>query len=152
MKVHALKGERICSAICFSGDVIIRLEDADPKPLQRVDYYKDSLSYKMFGDIGINGALKIQTRQSFDNVMLSNIEVEYPGQYIVEDKKLFFLNGYLAPGTLKVARNAIKRVEVLDHKNYKGSLNDYQTILINVSTVTKEEEEKRLKSCSLKFE
>lgn len=151
-KVHVIKGTQHCESILMANGVVIRREENNYNLLTHVDVLQCPDSYKTYGDIGINGVIVESTKQTFNFVNPSNVDfpnsISYEGQ-----TKVYFLNGFLiANDSLKISRNAIKRVEVLKSNNYFNAQNSDSAVLINIWTLTKKEVRKSLRKCKHSYE
>ena len=147
VKVHAIKGTRHCRSILIANGVVIRTEENNPNLLQHINVMKCPDSYRTYGDIGTNGVIVEDTKQVFDFITPFNVHIENSSSFN-DKKKLYFLNGFLITNdSLRISKNAIKRIEVLKPENYKETLNDDKVLLINIWTLTKTEVRKSLRSC-----
>lgn len=152
VKVHTIKGTRHCRSIIIANGVIIRTEENNPRLLENIDVIKCPDSYKTYGDIGTNGAIVEQTKQTFDFYIPSQIDFKNSSAYI-DKKKIYFLNGFLITNdSLRISKNAIIRTEVLTSKNYTDISKSDSTVLINIWTLTKKEVRKSLKNCQRSFD
>jgi hypothetical protein len=147
VKVHSLRGIMHCRSIIIANGVVIRTEENNPSLLKRVDVMKCPDSYKTFGDIGANGVIVEDTKQTFDFVIPSKVNIGNSSFYN-NKKKIYFLNGFLITNdSLKISKNAIKRIEVLEFKDYFETLNKSEVVLINIWILTKKELRKSLRNC-----
>ena len=89
VKIHTIKGTRHCRSILIANDIVIRPEENNSSLLQHINVLKCSDSYKKYGDIGTNGVIVEDTKQTFDFIFPS--QVDFKKQSACFDKKdLFF--------------------------------------------------------------
>src|SRR6478735_8298667 len=71
VKVRAIKGTNHCRSITMANGIIIRAEENNPSLLQHIEVINCPDSYKIYGNIGTNGVIVINTKQTFDFVIPS---------------------------------------------------------------------------------
>jgi hypothetical protein len=150
VKVHAIKGTNHCRSITIANNVIIRTEENNASLLTHIAVINCPDSYKIYGDIGANGVIVEDTKQTFDFITPSkiNFRTSYSG-----NKNLYFLNGFLITNdSLRISRNAIKKVEVLKPNPYFDTVNNDSTILVNIWTLTKKEVRKSMSKCKRSYD
>ena len=109
VKVQAIKGTNHCRSITMANGVIIRTEENNPSLLQHIEIINCPDSYKIYGNIGTNGVIVINTKQIFDFVIPSQVDFKNSSAYN-DNKKKYFLNGFLITNdSLRISKNAIKR-------------------------------------------
>ena len=151
-KVQVIEGTAHCRSIVMANGVVIRTEENDPGLLQHIAVIQCPDSYKTYGDIGTNGVIVIDTKQAFDFTIASQVDFEKSSSYS-DKEKIYFLDGFLITNdSLKISKNAIKRIEVLKPENFGRTTNRDSTVLINIWTLTKKELRKALKSCRRSYE
>lgn len=151
VKVHAIKGTNHCRGIIIANGVIVRTEENNASLLRHINVVKCADSYKVYGDIGTNGIIVQDTKQTFDFIIPSQVDLKNSSYN--DKKKTYFLNGFLITNdSLRISRNAIKRIEVLKPENYFDILNNDSRILINIWTLTKKEVRKSLRNCSRSYD
>jgi hypothetical protein len=147
VKVQTIKGTNHCRSIIMANGVIIRTEENNPSLLQNIEVINCPDSYKIYGNIGANGVIVVNTKQTFDFVIPSQVDFKSSVAYN-NNKKIYFLNGFLITNdSLRISKNAIKRTEVLKSSHFNDNSNSDSTILINIWTLTKKEVRKSLKNC-----
>ncbi|WP_300565889.1 hypothetical protein [Flavobacterium sp.] len=152
VKVHTIKGTRHCRSILIANDVVIRTEENDPSLLKHINVIKCPDSYKTYGDIGTNGVIIEETKQTFHFIVPSQVDFKNSSSYI-DQKKIYFLNGFLITNdSLRISKNAIIRTDVVTSKNYSDGEDNDSTILINIWTLTKKEVKKSLKNCRRSYD
>ena len=136
----------------IANGVVIRPEETNPSLLQHVNVIKCPDSYKIYGDIGTNGVLLEETKQTFDFIIPSQIDFKKSSAYL-DKKKIYFLNGFLITNdSLRISKNAITRTEVLTSKNYANTSNSDGTVLINIWILKEKEIRKSLKNCQRSYD
>ena len=152
VKVHVIKGTRHCRSILIANGVVIRTEEINPSLLQHINVIKCPDSYKTYGDIGTNGVILEETKQTFDFIIPSQVNFKKTSAFL-NKKKIYFLNGFLITNdSLRISKNAITRTEVLKAKNYSEASNNDSTVLINIWTLTKKEVRKSLRNCQQSYD
>ena len=152
LKVHTLNGTRHCRSILIANDIVIRTEENNSNLLQHINVLKCPDSYKKYGDIGTNGVIVEDTKQTFDFIVPSQVDFKKQPAYL-DKKKIYFLNGFLITNdSLRISKNAIVRTEVVTSKNYTDIPNGDSTVLINIWTLTKKEVRKSLKNCQRSYD
>jgi len=152
VKVHTIKGTGHCRSILIANGVVIRTEENNPRLLEHIDVIKCPDSYKTYGDIGTNGVIVEQTKQTFYFLVPSQVDFKNSSSYS-DKKKIYFLNGFLITNdSLRISKDAIVRTEVLTSKNYVDTVKGDSTVLINIWTLTKKEVKKSLKNCQRSYD
>jgi hypothetical protein len=152
VKVHTIKGTRHCRSLLIANGVVIRTEENNPRLLQHVDVIECPDSYKIYGDVGTNGVIVEETKQTFDFIVPSQVDFQKSSLYI-DKRKIYFLNGLLITNdSLRISKNAIIRTDVLTPEHYAEIENNDGTILVNIWTLTKKEVRKSLKNCRRSYD
>ena len=152
VKVHKIKGTMHCRSITIANGVVVRTEESSGNLLTHIDVIKCPDSYKTYGDIGTNGVIVEDTRQTFDFITPSHVAIKNASSYD-NKKRIYFLNGFLITNdSLKISKKAIKRIEVLNPKYYKETQNSDNAVLVNIWTLTRKEVRKSLKTCRRSYD
>ncbi|OQP46817.1 hypothetical protein A4H97_04650 [Niastella yeongjuensis] len=152
VKSHTIKGTKHCRSILIANGVVIRTEEVNASLLRHVDVIKCPDAYKTYGDIGTNGVIVEETKQTFDFIIPSQVDYKRKSDYLNKNKT-YFLNGYLITNdSLRISKKAIVRTEVLTAKSYSNGFDNDSIVIINIWTLTKKEVRKSLRKWSRSYD
>jgi hypothetical protein len=134
-----LPGTNHSRPLIIANGIIIRGEEIKEKLVDTIYVIKCPQSVEKFGNIGSLGVIYLDTRQTFDTVLISNV-VTIKQSHGSRQKIVYAINGYLfADRGLALSRKAIKKVDILKDYKLQLSATKVEVTCVSIWTITVKE-------------